>query len=74
MPKLLVNVSSNSLRASTFIVELDYDWKKAGEYKNITTIEVVETGNNASNGSIARLSAHSGTVPDCCARFARVPR
>ena len=30
---------------------VEFDWKKAGEYKNITTIEVVETGNNDSNGS-----------------------
>jgi len=30
---------------------VEFDWKRAGEYKNITTIEVVETGNNVSNGS-----------------------
>ena len=30
---------------------VEFDWKKAGEYKNITTIEVVETGNDGSNGS-----------------------
>jgi hypothetical protein len=30
---------------------VEFDWKQAGDYKNITTIEVVETSNNGSNGS-----------------------
>jgi len=30
---------------------VEFDWKQAGEYKNITTIEAVETDNNGSNGS-----------------------
>jgi len=30
---------------------VEFDWKQVGEYKNITTIEVVETGNNGPNGS-----------------------
>jgi hypothetical protein len=37
---------------------VEFDWKKAGEYKNITTIEVVETGNNVStcsNGKNERI-------------------
>ena len=33
---------------------VEFDWKKAGEYKNITTIEVVETPNNVSNGSTGK--------------------
>ena len=30
---------------------VEFDWKQAGEYKNITTIEVVETDSDGSNGS-----------------------
>jgi len=30
---------------------VEYDWKKAGEFKNITTIELTEAGNNDYNGS-----------------------
>ncbi len=33
---------------------VEFDWKKAGEYKNITTIEVVETCDNGSNGSSSK--------------------
>jgi len=30
---------------------VEFDWKKAGEYKNITTIELSEVDNNGYNGS-----------------------
>ena len=30
---------------------VEFDWKKAGEYKNITTFELAEADNNDSNGS-----------------------
>ncbi len=30
---------------------VEFDWKKAGEYKNITTIELAEADSNDSNGS-----------------------
>jgi len=30
---------------------VEFDWKKAGEYKNITTIELTEADNNDHNGS-----------------------
>jgi hypothetical protein len=30
---------------------VEFDWKQAGEYKNITTIEISEADNNGYNGS-----------------------
>ncbi|MFX1562188.1 MAG: hypothetical protein ACFFDP_02645 [Promethearchaeota archaeon] len=30
---------------------VEFDWKQSGEYKNITTIDLTETGSNASDGS-----------------------
>ena len=33
---------------------VEFDWKQAGEYKNITTIELTEADSNNSNGSNAK--------------------